>query len=110
MRALALLQRIEGKRIGKQQVGTVLTGAAAIELALQPLRVQLAGACRGERCAGKQADGADHAGDIEARQAQRQHRCGQRPRQAQQQGDERTAAARVLPGELQGVHAGPLRR
>ncbi len=56
MRALALLQRIEGKRIGKQQVGTVLTGAAAIELALQPLRVQLAGACRGERCAGKQAN------------------------------------------------------
>ena len=110
MRALALLQRIEGKRIGKQQVGTVLTGAAAIELALQPLRVQLAGACRGERCAGKQADGADHAGHIEARQSQRQHRCGQRPRQAQQQGDERTAAARVLPGELQGVHAGPPRR
>lgn len=110
MGALALLQRIERCDIGEQQVGTVLAGTAGIELALHPLRVQLAGTCRGERCAGEQADRADHAGDIEARQAQRQRRRGQRPRQAQQQGNECTATACALPGVLQSVHVATLRR
>ncbi|KAG1605445.1 hypothetical protein G6F46_013724 [Rhizopus delemar] len=101
--------RIEPGGLGEQQVSAVLAGTAAIELALQPLPVQLAGTCGGEGRAGEKADRADHAGDIEAGQAQRQYSCGQRPRQAQQQGDERTAAARALPGVLQGVHAATLR-
>ena len=48
MRALALLQRIERGGIGEQQIGTVLAGTAAIELALQPLPVQLADMRSGE--------------------------------------------------------------
>ncbi|KAG1439278.1 hypothetical protein G6F55_013768 [Rhizopus delemar] len=74
--------------LGEQQVSAVLAGTAAIELALQPLPVQLAGTCGGEGRAGEKADRADHAGDIEAGQARRQYSCGQRARQAEQQADQ----------------------
>jgi hypothetical protein len=109
MRALALLQRIERGGIGEQQIGTVLAGTAAIELALQPLRSSWRA-----RAVAKAAQASRlTVPTTQAISKPARRRASTVAASAHGRPSSRVMSARrrrALPGVLQGVHAATLRR